>query len=351
MSGDGGCVSCWDNDRDNSKDIPWVEKYRPTTMNAILGQKMAGAFFKNMVRENDTLNLLLYGPPGTGKTSQIIMLCKGLYNADEYPQYVLEINASYDSGIDVVRDKIKSFCKRSVQSSACENGSAHGDSTRDDNGAQKKTNCYKFIILDEADTLSVEAQNALRRCIEMYSYNTRFCFICNYVTNIIAPIISRCFVCHYKALSNDVVIERLRYIAEKEGFPTIDNDVLELIATNCAGDLRRCITTLHGLYMMHNQPTTESVHDYFNMPPVDLIERCVYAKSHEQVLAISQHISSRAFAINDLIEIIVQWLLQNDTRYDLTKAHMRLSRIQYQATRATDARLLILDLLDTLRSV
>lgn len=351
MNGDDGRVSCWDNaDLDySSDDIPWVEKYRPNAMNAILGQKMAGSFFKNMVRENDTLNLLLYGPPGTGKTSQIIMLCKGLYNADEYPQYVLEINASYDSGIDVVRDKIKSFCKRSVQSSTRDNGTAN-DSTRD-KGAKKKTNCYKFIILDEADTLSVEAQNALRRCIEMYSYNTRFCFICNYVTNIIAPIISRCFVCHYKALSNDVVIERLRYIAEQEGFPTIDNEVLELIATNCAGDLRRCITTLHGMYMMHNQPTAETVNDYFNMPSVDLIERCVRTKSHEQLLAISQHISSRAFAINDLIEIIVQWLLQNDTRHDLTKAHMRLSRIQYQATRATDARLLILDLLDTLRSV
>ena len=336
-------------------DTPWVEKYRPTGRgeagDTLIGQEISESLFRNMVKKNSALNLLLYGPPGTGKTSQVLMMCQNIYTPEDYANYVLEINASYDRGIDVVRTKIKEFCKRAVVVGSADDVNDGRGREQARQAAQKTPPKFKFIILDEADTLSVEAQNALRRCIEMYAYNTRFCFICNYITNIIAPITSRCFVCHFKALPDAVIRSRLGVIAEAEGLHSAASDpaVLGEIASRCDGDMRRCITTLQGLASMYPEEaiTAATVRMYFNAPDATLVERCYRARTHEELMALLEEINVRGYALNDLIHLAIEWLMDEDGAL-LGNVYRRFSRIQYQMTIATDARALAMDLLNTI---
>ena len=336
-------------------DTPWVEKYRPTGRgeagDTLIGQEISESLFRNMVKKNSALNLLLYGPPGTGKTSQVLMMCQNIYTPEDYANYVLEINASYDRGIDVVRTKIKEFCKRAVVVGSADDVNDGRGREQARQAAQKTPPKFKFIILDEADTLSVEAQNALRRCIEMYAYNTRFCFICNYITNIIAPLTSRCFVCHFKALPDAVIRSRLGVIAEAEGLHSAASDpaVLGEIASRCDGDMRRCITTLQGLASMYPEEaiTAATVRMYFNAPDATLVERCYRARTHEELMALLEEINVRGYALNDLIHLAIEWLMDEDGAL-LGNVYRRFSRIQYQMTIATDARALAMDLLNTI---
>jgi replication factor C subunit 2/4 len=140
-------------------------------------------------------NLILSGPPGTGKTTSVLALARTMLG-DAFKEAVLELNASDDRGIEVVRGRIKAF-------------------------AQKKVTLppgkHKIIILDEADSLTADAQAALRRTMETYSRVTRFCIICNYISRIIDPLASRCTKFRFKPLAREAMVARLSEIAAAEG--------------------------------------------------------------------------------------------------------------------------------------
>jgi replication factor C subunit 2/4 len=175
--------------------------------------------------------MLFYGPPGTGKTSTVLALAKELYGPELIKSRVLELNASDERGISIVRDKVKNFARMQLS-----NPSAAYR-------AQYPCPPYKIIILDEADSMTQDAQSALRRTMETYSKITRFCLICNYVTRIIDPLASRCSKFRFKSLDQGNAMKRCEEIAEKEGVKLEDGAVETLIRCS-EGDLRKAITFL-----------------------------------------------------------------------------------------------------------
>lgn len=175
--------------------------------------------------------MLFYGPPGTGKTSTILALAKELYGPEMMKSRVLELNASDERGISIVRQKVKDFARMQL--------------TNPPKNYRDKYPCppYKIIILDEADSMTQDAQSALRRTMETYSKITRFCLICNYVTRIIDPLASRCSKFRFKSLDQGNAKKRLEQIAQAEGVPLEDGAIDALISCS-EGDLRKAITFL-----------------------------------------------------------------------------------------------------------
>ena len=175
--------------------------------------------------------MLFYGPPGTGKTSTILALAKELYGPEMFRTRVLELNASDERGISIVREKVKDFARMQLS-----NPPPHYND---------RYPCppYKIIILDEADSMTQDAQSALRRTMETYSKITRFCLICNYVTRIIDPLASRCSKFRFKMLDQGNAKKRLEDIAENENVRLEDGAVDALIKCS-EGDLRKAITFL-----------------------------------------------------------------------------------------------------------
>lgn len=200
----------------------WVEKYRPKTLDEVVGQEEIVKRLKGYVERKNIPHLLFSGPPGTGKTATAIALTRDLFG-EAWRDNFIEMNASDERGIDVVRHKIKEFAR-----------------TAPIGGAP-----FKIIFLDEADALTADAQAALRRTMEMFSRSCRFILSCNYVSRIIEPIQSRCAVFRFKAVPKEAMKKRLLEICKKEGVK-ITEDGIEAIIYISGGDFRKAINALQG---------------------------------------------------------------------------------------------------------
>jgi replication factor C subunit 2/4 len=176
--------------------------------------------------------MLFYGPPGTGKTSTILALAKSLFGPALYRSRILELNASDERGIGIVRDKVKNFARAQLSQPTGLDAAYR---------AQYPCPPFKIIILDEADSMTQDAQSALRRTMETYSRITRFCLVCNYVTRIIEPLASRCSKFRFKSLDNSAAGDRLQAIALAENLK-LDDGVIDTLIRCGEGDLRRAIT-------------------------------------------------------------------------------------------------------------
>ncbi len=198
----------------------WTEKYRPKNLDEVVGQKHVTERLKAYVSSNNMPHLLLTGPAGTGKTTCSLALAKEMFG-DEWKGNFIELNASDERGIDVVRGKIKEFARTAPL------GSAE----------------FKIIFMDEADALTSDAQAALRRTMEKFSKICRFILSCNYSSKIIDPIQSRCAVFRFKPLSREDVSEYLNKIVTNEGIK-IDDDAMEALIHVARGDMRRAVNSL-----------------------------------------------------------------------------------------------------------
>jgi replication factor C subunit 3/5 len=208
--------------------LPWVEKYRPQTFSNIISNEQNLIILQNMLLKGSLPHLLFYGTSGTGKTSTIMALAKQLYQ-NNINLMVMKLDASDDRGINSVREEIKGFAEKK-------------------NMFQRGV---KLIILDEADSMTFDAQFALRRIIEKYSETTRFCLICNYENKIIPAIRSRCANFRFNPIEKSNIINTLDNIAKNENLIIQDNS-LEIISNLSNGDLRKAINLLQSISMKSN---------------------------------------------------------------------------------------------------
>ncbi len=200
----------------------WIEKYRPRTLDDVVDQEDVIRALKGFVEKKSMPHLLFAGPAGTGKTTTALALAHDIYGSEEVLKAnYMELNASDERGIDTIRTKIKDFAKTAP----------FGDVP------------FKIIHLDEADSLTADAQHALRRIMEMYSSTTRFILACNYSSKIIEPIQSRCAVFRFGPIPEEAVKERLIMIADKEKVKYTEEGISAIVYV-AEGDLRRAINLL-----------------------------------------------------------------------------------------------------------
>jgi replication factor C small subunit len=214
----------------------WIEKYRPKSLKEVVGQKEIIDRLQAYARSGNLPHLMFAGPAGTGKTTSALALAGEMWG-DSWRDNFIELNASDERGIDVVRGKIKEFARTSPIGGAS----------------------FKIIFLDEADALTPDAQAALRRTMERYSRICRFILSCNYSSKIIEPIQSRCAVFRFRPLRSEDIKRYLEHIAKVEKLEYTD-EAFEAIVHVAGGDMRKAVNSLQVAASLGEKVTIEVVY-------------------------------------------------------------------------------------------
>lgn len=220
-----------------ASDDVWTEKYRPKTLDEVIGQEQIVRRLKSYVKSGNLPHLLFSGPPGVGKTACAVSLARGMFG-DTWQNNFIELNASDERGIDVVRNNIKSFARTAPLGEAR----------------------FKIIFLDEADALTSDAQSALRRTMERYTATCRFIISCNYSSKIIEPIQSRCAIYRFGPLNPKDIETMVRRIGKGEGI-TVTKDGLDAIIYVARGDMRKAVNALQSAATVSKEVTAEAVYE------------------------------------------------------------------------------------------
>ncbi len=215
----------------------WTEKYRPKTLDEIVDQEEIVARLKEFVKKGTMPHCLFAGPPGTGKTTAALCLARDLFGK-RVQDVFMELNASDERGIDVVRTTVKEFARM----------------------ASLSTVPFKILVLDEADNMTGDAQSALRRTMEQYTKSCRFILSCNYSGRIIEPIQSRCALFRFTPLPEEKIVEYLDKIAKQEGLKVTDT-ALKAVVEVAEGDLRKAINALQAASSMSKGITEQAVYE------------------------------------------------------------------------------------------
>ena len=217
----------------NHKTIPWVEKYRPSKLNDIVLDPYNKAIIDNIVEKNHFPNILLYGPPGTGKTTTIINLVNKFQEKHNQQNkgLMIHLNASDERGIDIIRNQIHQFVN---SNSLFHNG-------------------IKFVILDEVDYMTKNAQQALKYLLQGFNNNVRFCLICNYISRIDESLQTEFMRIRFNQLPETDIIQFLKTISQTEGLH-IPEEKLKSIQRLFKSDIRSMINYIQSnQYTLHNK--------------------------------------------------------------------------------------------------
>tara|TARA_Y100000991_G_C21975061_1_gene351765 strand:- start:2968 stop:3957 length:990 start_codon:yes stop_codon:yes gene_type:complete len=280
---------------DKNIDLPWIEKYRPSSTNEILLDTFLLEKIYKIIEHKSVPNMILTGEPGTGKTSTVLIIAKNIFkNKEEYNENVLELNASDDRGLSIINNTIIPFC-------------------------QKVTNSEeKIIILDEADSITNKAQNLLSNIIAEYKKNCRFVFICNDSTKVNESIQSKCMIINYPKLKDGFINDKLIEICKKEKIKYTKESIDELIFISDK-DIRKSINNLECIKYTHNNLTIENIYKLLDKPKPayirNILDLCLNNKFKDSLLELTR-LYKNGYNASDILLTFLDYLTKKDS--DLT---------------------------------
>mmetsp|Transcript_29996 Transcript_29996/g.47874 ORF Transcript_29996/g.47874 Transcript_29996/m.47874 type:complete len:330 (+) Transcript_29996:368-1357(+) len=313
----------------------WIEKYRPSELREIVSHESVISTINELVTSRKLPHLLFYGPPGTGKTTTILACAREL-NGKLWKSMTLELNASDERGIDIIRDRIKIFASTKQVFNAG----------------------FKLIILDEADAMTSSAQFALRRVIEKYTKNTRFCIICNYVNKIIPALQSRCTKFRFAPLKDEDIKDKLYEICKQEQIPNdaITEDGIKSIMKLSGGDMRKCINILQSTWTSYKLINEVNVHECTGSPrdaDIQFVVNCLLNKDFNDSFNLIQKVMlENGLALNDIINGIYKLIIR--MKLDsivLCQVLSELADLEHRLTVATNDKIQLASLVAIFQNV
>lgn len=286
----------------NSFSLPLVEKYRPKSLSDIVSHEDIIKTLNKFLEQKTIPHLLFHGPAGTGKTSSVMAIARTLYEEKDLRHMILELNASDDRGIKIVRDDIKNFSGT--------------------NSLLSNKYKFKLVILDEVDMMTSIAQAALRRVIEKFSTNVRFCLICNQISKLIPAVQSRCLKFRFIPLKPSHCVKTLHNICNQEGFSVQaekgkeEKDTLLTLINLCSGDMRRILNLLESVALSNNNIITEEkIYSISAKPSNEVLKKIKNICQSKQLVSSFKEIitlkNEMMFSTTDLIDLLLSDFVNN----------------------------------------
>ena len=292
---------------ENSK-LPFVEKYRPNTLDQIISQDDIIKTLKKFLNKNSLTHLLFYGTAGTGKTTCAKAIANFLYG-NQKAGNILELNASDERGIDIVKEQIKSFCQTL---------NSFSNFTLSD---ESKNNFFKLVILDEADMMTTDAQSALRRIMEKYTNNVRFILICNQIHKIHPAVQSRCMRFRFRPIKNEECLNRLKEICKAENIRYDNDSILKTVIQMGDRDMRKMLNLLEATLMSSKKNNLISMNDVYTtagLPSISEFEQILdEIKNKKMSLGkiydlVNKERLTKGYAIQDLVNMLHDKVRKNN---------------------------------------
>lgn len=293
----------------------WAEKYRPQKLDDMTNQTEIVSRLKMFVQEKNLPHLLFVGPPGVGKTTSILALTRDLYGPG-YRNFTLELNASDERGIDVIREKVKNFARTAAIASPVS---------------------FKILIMDEADSLTSAAQHALRRTMEIYTRTCRFCLIGNYSENIIDPIQSRCSIFRFSPLDEKDMKTYVMNIVKKEQVKIIEEG-LDAIYQASGGDLRKATNLLQAAAATKDVIDDVSIYEVLGKVSPERVRAMIQLSLEGDFLeareTLRELLIDQGLAPDDIIRMVYSELMRNTVISEQWKVKLsdKVGEVDYRLT-------------------
>ena len=293
----------------------WAEKYRPQTLDDMTNQTEIVSRLKMFVQEKNLPHLLFVGPAGVGKTTSILAMARDLYGPG-YRSFTLELNASDERGIDVIREKVKNFARTAAIASPVS---------------------FKILIMDEADSLTSAAQHALRRTMEIYTRTCRFCLIGNYSENIIDPIQSRCSIFRFGPLDEKDMKTYVMNIVENEQIDIIEEG-LDAIYRASGGDLRKATNLLQAAAATKAVIDDVSIYEVLGKVSPErvraMIQQSLEGNFLEAREILRELLIDQGLAPDDIIRMVYRELMRNTVLSEQWKVKLsdKVGEVDYRLT-------------------